>query len=406
MNKKVLSWAGYDFANTIFSMNVVSRYFPIFAVTVLGGTDLVVGVSRSTAMVLVALTTPIFGALADQHNRRKTSLVIFTIACCVITAFLSTVNNLIVELVLFCLAIYCFQSALVFYNALLPAVAPSGKMGYVSGLGVSLGYVGSITGLFVVAVLSSKTFSPYIWTAILFLFFSLPVFIWVKDMPRENIKVDGGKGSQYHKGLIISLKRARQIPGVIRFLIGRFFIVEAMETVILFMAVFLIKGAGFKGMASNNFGIDEVTIYLIVVTSSTIIGSYIWGMLTQKYGPKKMLLLAVILWFISLSGMVMTSGKSFLYLWGSIAGIALGGVWTSDRPLLINLIGDTARLGEFFGLYALSGRLAAVIGPLIWGLVIFFGEPFGDIKYKFAIEALFLMMVIGFIILRKVPDAR
>lgn len=406
MNKKVLSWAGYDFANTIFSMNIVSRYFPVLAVTVLGGTDLAVGISRSVAMVLVALTMPVFGAIADQHNKRKTPLVLFTLACCVITAFFNTVNNLIIELVFFCLAIYCFQSALVFYNALLPAVAPSGKMGYVSGLGVSFGYAGSVTGLFIVALLSSKIFSPYIWTAILFLIFSLPTFTWVKDMPGKNIKIKREKNSSHRKGLIVSLKRAWQIPGVIRFLIGRFFVIEAMETVILFMAVFLIKSAGFSDSVFGHFGLDQVTLYLIVVTSFAIVGSYFWGLLTQRYGPKKTLLSAVVLWLVALTGIVLTSGKPLFYLWGSIAGIALGGVWTSDRPLLINLVGDVSKLGEFFGLYALSGRLAAVIGPLVWGLVIYFGEPLGELKYKFAVETLFLMMVVGFIVLRKVPDAR
>lgn len=406
MNKKVLGWAGYDFANTIFSMNIVSRYFPVLAVTVLGGTDLAVGISRSAAMVLVALTMPVFGAIADQRNKRKMPLVLFTLACCAITAFLKTVNDLAVELVLFCLAIYCFQSALIFYNALLPAVAPSGKMGYVSGLGVSFGYAGSITGLLIVAVLSSKIFSPYVWTAILFLIFSLPTFAWVKDMPGRNIKINKERDRPYRKGLIVSLKRARQIPGVIRFLIGRFFIIEAMETVILFMAVFLIKSAGFNDSVSEHFWLDEVTLYLIVVTSFTVVGSYLWGLLTQRYGPKRMLLSAVVLWLVALTGIVFTSGKPLFYLWGSVAGIALGGVWTSDRPLLINLVGDASKLGEFFGLYALSGRLAAVIGPLIWGLVIYFGEPLGELKYKFAIEALFLMMVVGFIVLRKVPDAR
>ena len=405
MNIKVISWAGYDFANTIFSMNVVSRYFPVLVVTTLGGTDLAIGISRSIAMILVALTIPVLGALADQHGNRKLPLVIFTLACCLFTAFLGQVNILIVELILFSLAIYCYQSALTFYNALLPAVSPPDKMGYVSGLGVSLGYLGSVTGLFIIAILSVKLLSPYIWTSLLFFLFSIPLFIWVKD--KKDVKaVAAVKSESYRKGLIISLKRASQIPGLIRFLLGRFFIVEAMETVILFMAIYLVRAVGFSDKPAGGLGLDEVTLYLITITFSTVIGSYVWGLLTQRFGPKKMLLWAVILWLIALTGIVFFPNKTLLYLWGALAGIGLGGVWTSDRPLLINLIDDPGKLGEFFGLYALSGRLAAVIGPLIWGLIIHFAEPLGTIKYKFAIEALFLMMVVGLIILRKVPDAK
>jgi UMF1 family MFS transporter len=404
MNKKVFSWAIYDFANTIFSMNIVSRYFPVMVITVMGGSDLAVGVSRSAAMVLVALTMPVLGTIADQRNNRRLPLILFTVICCGITAVLILSNALVIELVLFGLAVYCYQSALTFYNALMPSVAPPKKYGYVSGVGVAFGYIGSITGLFVVAILASKALSPYLWTAILFLVFSMPTFIWVKDKERKGFPARPTT-DVYQKGLIPSLRRASEIPGLIRFLLGRFFLVEAMETVILFMAVYLVKAGGYKDTNASG-GVDEVTLYLIIVTSFTIVGSYIWGLLTNKYGPKNMLLWAIVLWLIALSGIVFTSGRAVFYLWGSLAGIGLGGVWTSDRPLLINLIKDDNRLGEFFGLYALSGRLAAVIGPLLWGIIVYFTRSMGPISYKFAIEALFIMMVIGLLILRKIPDAR
>jgi len=405
MNKKILSWATYDFADTIFSMNIVSRYFPILVITSLGGSDLAIGISRSTAMILVALTMPVLGAIADQHGNRKLPLMIFTSSCCCLTAMLNLSDILILELIIFGLAVYCYQSALTFYNALLTTVAPPDKIGYVSGLGVSLGYVGSIFGLFIVATLAGKVLSPYIWTAILFFLFSIPIFIWVKDEKRAH-EVKKTVPGTYNKGLIVSLKRAVKVPGLLRFLIGRFFVVEAMETVILFMAVYLVKAAGFDQSSHYAVGLDEVTFYLIVVTSFTIFGSYIWGLLTNKFGPKTTLLWAIILWLVALAGIVLTSGKMIFYLWGSLAGIGLGGVWTADRPLLINLVGDNSKLGEYFGLYALSGRLAAVVGPLIWGLIIYFGEPMGATSYKLAIGALFIMMAVGLIILKKVRNVR
>ena len=405
MTRKVFSWALYDFANTIFSMNIVSRYFPVMVVTVLGGTDLAIGVSRSAAMVLVALTMPVIGAIADQRNNRRVFLFIFTLACCLLTAVLNLTGELVTELLIFGLAIFSYQSALTFYNALMPSVTTKDKLGYVSGFGVALGYVGSVSGLFIVAILASKALSPYLWTAILFFVFSLPIFIWVKDKDKAEDTVVVSNAS-YQKGLISSLKRASKFPGLIRFLLGRFFIVEAMETVILFMAVYLVKAAGFKDNTANGGGLDEVTLYLITVTFFTIIGSYIWGILTNRYGPKSMLLWAVVLWLVALTGIVFTESRLLYYLWGGLAGVGLGGVWTADRPLLINIIKDDSKLGEFFGLYALSGRLAAVIGPLMWGGIIYLTDSLGTISYKFAIESLFIMMVIGLIILRKIPDAR
>jgi UMF1 family MFS transporter len=95
-----------------------------------------------------------------------------------------------------------------------------------------------------------------------------------------------------------------------------------------------------------------------------------------------------------------------LYLFGSLAGISLGGVWTVERPLLVNLVGDKERLAGYFGLFALSGRMAAVIGPVIWGLTVLIFSPLGALKYRFAVGSVLVMMLAGFFILRKVPDAR
>jgi MFS transporter, UMF1 family len=407
MNKEVASWAGYDFANTIFSMNVVSRYFPIFVINVLGGNDLMVGISRSAAMVLVAFTMPALGVIADQRNQRKLPMVIFTIVCCILTALLTIANHIWMALLCFCFAIYAYEAALVYYNALLPTVAAPDKLGYVSGIGVAFGYVGSITGLFMVSVANSYFNLPYIWTAILFLAFSVPTFIWVKDYKgKHQIPGNIPQAPKYKKGLIATLRRAAQIPGMIRLLVGRFFVIEAMETVILFMAVFLINAAGFDGTTKNQIGLDEVTLYLMAVTFCTVIGSYIWGLLAQRYGSKSMLLWAVVLWLIALAGIIIFQNKLLYFLWGSLAGTALGGVWTTERPILIHLVGDNEKLGEYFGLYALSGRLAAVVGPVLWGLVIYFSGSLGVIKYRLAILVLFLMLVVGLIILWKIPDTR
>ncbi len=371
----------------------------------LGGSDLAIGVSRSAAMVLVALTVPLLGAIADQRKKRRLFLIIFTILCCVLTALLNLSGNLVIELILFGLAIYCFQSALTFYNALLTSVTTHDKLGFISGFGVSLGYIGSVTGLFAVSILAGKVLTPYLWTAILFFLFSLPMFFWVKDIgEKPETKIE--QPAIYNKGLLVSLKRASKIPGLLRFLIGRFCIVEAMETVILFMSVYLVKAAGFQDNSTTTGGLDEVTLYLITITFFTVIGSYVWGMMTNRFGPRNMLLWAIVLWLIALTGIVFSDDRMLFYLWGGLAGVGLGGVWTADRPLLINLLNDDSRLGEFFGLYALSGRLAAVIGPLIWGTIIYFTGSMGNISYKFAIESLFIMMVVGMIILWRVPDAR
>ncbi len=404
MNRKILSWAGYDFANTMFSMNVVSRYFPIFAINTLGGSDLSVGIARSSAMVLVAFTMPVLGALADRHNRRKQPLVIFTLICCLLTIMLGATGNLTISLAFFGSAIFCYEAALVYYNALLPAVAPPDKLAFISGLGVSLGYCGSITGLFLVATLNRVIDFPYFWTALLFFLFSIPTFVWVKDYDNSGIKTAASDSATL--GLAASLRRAGRIPGMIRLLVGRFFIIEAVETIILFMAVYLINAAGMGDRTIGGVGLDEVTFFLIVVTFFTAVGSLIWGFFTQKYGARIMLIASAVFWMIALAGIVVFPGRGVLFVWGLIAGCALGGFWTAERPLLIGLVNDDKKLGEYFGLFSLSGRMAAVIGPIIWGAIIYALQSLGAIKYRIAVGAMFLMVTAGTIILLKVPDPR
>jgi len=404
MNRKILSWAGYDFANTMFSMNVVSRYFPIFAINTLGGSDLSVGVARSAAMVLVAFVMPALGALADRNNRRKRPLIVFTLICCLLTVMLNVTGSLIVSLAFFSLAIFCYEAALVYYNALLPAVSPPDKLGFISGLGVSLGYCGSITGLFLVATLNRLGDFPYLWTALLFLVFSIPTFIWVKDFADSKSKTTAPVSAPL--GLTASLRRAGRIPGMIRLLVGRFFIIEAIETIILFMAVYLINAAGMGDKTIGGIGLDEVTFFLIVVTFFTAIGSLIWGYFTQKYGSRIMLIASAVFWMIALAGIVIFPGRGILFVWGLIAGCALGGFWTAERPLLISLVNDDRKLGEYFGLFSLSGRMAAVIGPIIWGAIIFALQFLGAVRYRIAVGAMFLMVAAGTIILLKVPDPR
>jgi UMF1 family MFS transporter len=152
--------------------------------------------------------------------------------------------------------------------------------------------------------------------------------------------------------------------------------------------------------------LNEIMVFLLTVTVFTVFGSLIWGFVTERLGPRNALLGTVGLWILTLTGIIFTQNKAIYYILGSLAGISLGGVWTTERPLLINLVADNERLAGYFGLFALTGRMAAVIGPLIWGLTVLVFGSLGAVKYRFAVGSVLVMMVTGLIILRKVPDAR
>jgi UMF1 family MFS transporter len=302
-------------------------------------------------------------------------------------------------------------------------VAPARKIGQVSGLGVSLGYVGAIIGmLLVLPFVKGKIFDgtgnqqAFIPTAVFFLLFSIPTFLWVKEKYVSHpakIKI-----KQSFKEVWDGLANTKKYPGVLRFLVSNFFFGDAIATVILFMAVYAQLVMGFS---------ETGKIWLFMVsTLSAAIGSLLCGWVCDKIGPKKTLSLVLLGWFFSLLLVIFITSKIWFWILGSIVGILLGSVWTASRPLLTDLV-PKSKMGQFFSLYSLFGRVAAIVGPLIWGLVVlYFKKDFflvqkvvsflrsigievsqsvlSTIQYRFAIFSLALMMLVGWWILLKVPN--
>jgi len=437
-NKRAIAgWAIYDFANTIFSMNIVTMYFAQWLVVDNKMEDIYYSVSYAASMLLVALTMPALGAISDAKGKRLPYLAILTWGCILATFVLGVASNTVsplatrvsLALLLFALANFCYEGGLVFYNALLPQVSTPKSIGKVSGWGVALGYVGSIFGLLLVKpFVDGHLFGlelplthggrqeAFIPTALFFLLFSLPIFLWVKEKaPQipEKIKI-----KEAFRRVWEGISETKKYPGVLRFLLAYYFFSDAIATATIFMAVYAQVVMGFP---------DSVKIwFFIVATTFAVIGSFICGYVTDSIGSKKTLVFVVLGWILSLMVIMFTTNQTVFWIMGPLIGICLGSTWTASRPLLTELVPQHT-LGQFFGLYALSGKVAAVMGPLLWGAVVLFlkadhpivqsfvslSKSFGfefsnrvlsSIQYRFAVGILILMMITGLIILLKVPD--
>jgi UMF1 family MFS transporter len=437
-NKRaVAGWSIYDFANTIFSMNIVTMYFAQWLVVDNKVEDIYYSISYAASMLLVAITMPALGAISDAKAKRLPFLLILTSGCILTTFVLGITSNAVTEiatkvflaLILFAFANYCYEGGLVFYNALLPEVSTPKNIGKVSGWGVAMGYLGAISGLLLVKpFVDGHIFSfklpftqggrqnAFIPTALFFLLFSLPIFLWVKEKGiqiREKIRIKEAFGRVWE-----GISNTKKFPGVLRFLLAFYFFADAIATVSIFMAVYAQVVMGFP---------DSVKIwFFIVATTFAVIGSFLCGYVTDLIGPKKTLIFVILGWILCLSVVMLTANKTVFWIVGPLIGICLGSTWTSSRPLLTGLV-PKETLGRFFGLYALSGKVAAVVGPLLWGMTVLyfkadnpivqnivsllkgFGFTFPHqviltIQYRFAVGALILMMITGFIILLKVPD--
>jgi len=392
---QVASWALYDFANTIFSMNMLSMYFPLWVTQDMGGRDIYYGIGLSISTLAAGLTMPVIGVISDQKKKRVPFLIGLTLLCVTFTASISLSGSLAAAIIIFAVANYGYQAALAPYDALLPEVSRGRNIGWVSGFGVALGYVGSIGGLYMVKpfVAAHGRSAAFIPTAVLFLLFALPAFIFVKDSharPRAG-KPDIARG---YRRIKYTLMNTRRYPGLLRFLVANMVYSDAVNTVIVFMGVYASKVIG--------MGDESLRAFLSVSTVSAVVGSYGIGHVTGKFGPKRTLVAVLFLWLFTLVLAGLSMSRAAFWAVGPLAGISLGGTWVSSRTLVAELT-PPRKFGEVYGLYNLGGKFGFVVGPLVWGGIILVFEPLGMVRYRIAIFSLAVFIAAALWLLRKVP---
>ncbi len=191
------------------------------------------------------------------------------------------------------------------------------------------------------------------------------------------------------------------MPGLGRFLIGRFFYSDAVNTVIVVMSVVTVSALDVSEADAN--------LILLLLTVVAVVMSFVWGALADRLGPKRTLVIVLISWAVGLilGGISLGFGPDGLIPFlvaGAILGSGLGGVTVADRVLMVRL-SPPERIGEFFGLYGLVGKGSQVIGTLLYGLIIFlFLDTLGSGAYQLAVLSLLVTMLIGLWLLWPVRD--
>lgn len=389
---RVFSWALYDFANTIFSMNVISMFLPLWVTQDMGGKDIHYSVAVSGSMFVAGLTMPVIGAMTDRMKRRIPALALMTAVCCAATFGIGLTGSLAAGLMLFAVANFTYHAALVPYDAMLPEVSEGGKIGSVAGLGVGLGYVGTIFGLLAVRPIVEQwgRQAAFIPTALLFMLFSLPLVLVVREhaatAPRGRLDI----GREYRR-IRNTLAHTRRYPGLLRFLIANVLFADAVNTVIVFMAVY----------ASKVVGMDDKAImtFMMVSTVFAAAGSFGAGRLTDRVGPRNALVIILWLWVATLTLAGLSFSCTVFWAVGPMAGVSLGGTWVASRALVAKLT-PPRKYGEVYGMYNLGGKFGAVIGPLLWGGTVLLFEPYGLVSYRIAIFTLAALVLGSLFVLR------
>ena len=395
--RSTASWAVYDLGDTVFQMAMITTFFPLW-VKAVGGRESHIASVNSLTMVLMLFIGPWIGAVSDHLPRRVPLLMVTVTGCCLLTFFVG--GPLWTALALFLGANLFFQAGVVIYDALLPVVSTPANRGRVGGIASGLSNVGALLaiGLGVLVLRAGGEYETiFKLTAIAFLLLAIPCFLWVKEPPRTVEQVaplTAARGAL--RDLVTTARRARSYPDLIRFLVGRAFYAEAANTIGLFMALYLTETLGFT--------LEQMSLFLVIAIGSGAAGGIFWGFVVDRIGPRDTLMRVLTVWSLMLA-LIAAAGfhvlpTEALWLIAPVAGFALGGIWASDRPLMIGLA-PPQYLGQFYGLYALAGRFAALAGPLIWAVIVdvlHWGQPT-------ALLVLLGLVLVGMAILRPLSSA-
>ncbi len=401
---RIACWAMFDFANTAFSVIIVTViYSKYFVNVVAGGQKWIWGLSVSISMILAAILSPALGAIADISRNRKRFLLIFTLVSIICTGLMYFVfpGDILYGAVLFIFANIGFESGLVFYDAFLPDITEKKNYGRVSGYGFATGYLGALIVLLIVLLILPDSSSPiyyeririsFLIAAVFFTVFSIPLFLFVSE-PKKKSLIDG---SLFKVGMLKSFKTfkalfiEKKFPSVSRFLIAFFLYNDAIITIIAFASIF----------ASNILHMEdfELIIFFIIIQSTAVLGSFIFGIVSDHIGPKRTITITLIIWLFVVVGAALVYSVGQFYLIGLLAGLAIGSSQSCSRSLMALLI-PKSNEAEYFGFYdGLFGKSSAVIGPLFYGIV-------SDISgVRIATLGLGLFFVAGIIILQGVRD--
>lgn len=393
----VAAWVLYDFANSIYPAVITTAVFSVyFAKVVVGNADglgdLWWGRVLSLSMLVVALSSPVVGAIADRGGLKKALLGVYTTVCVVSVALFTTIEpgDLPWAFTLAVLANIGFEGALVFYNAYLPELAPKSHHGRLSGLGFGVGYLGSIAGLLLaLPLVKAEQYDATWWTvAIFFAAGALPSLIWLPRPARRGLSVWQAAATGIGE-LSRIVRDVADHVALRRFLLAYFLYIDGVTTAIYFTGIYASTTLGFAGV--------ELIYLFVVVQVSALIGAFLLAAPTDRWGPKPVVSLTLIAWTAITVAVYFVHTKATFFAVIVFAGTGLGAIQAASRAFVSRLI-PAGKEGEIFGFYALCGKSSAILGPLILGTV---SHALGG-NQRVALLSLAVFFLSGLILLQRV----
>jgi len=403
--KNIWLWASYDFANSILSI-VFLLYFAQWAVIDRGISDFSFNITFTIAAVLLLFTVPITGSVLDKHMRRISGLRYSTIFTAIFYGLcsISAINNYnLLALVFFTLATYVYLLSFTFYTPLIQDISSKDKVGFVSGLGIALNYLGQFCGLLVVLPFANGLINLFGGTAraetllpatVIFFILSLPMLIFFDEPKKKKVKFILSKKI---KETFLETKILFSVKSVLFFMIAYFFFNNAVLTASYNFPLFMEQ----VWHVSDN--VKSLLLAGIVLTSA--IGGLLSGLIADKIGHKKTLIWILVGWLVIFPLMALLNNFPLFVIVSILMGFWFGASWTTSRTLMSN-ISPKGKHNLAFGYFGLVERVSSFLGPITWGLIVTGMFSFGEIRYRIAVLAITVFIVFGIVALIKVNEKK
>ena len=411
--REVLAWSSYDFANSGYTTVVLTAVFNVYFVSVVAdgaqwGTlawTAILGLSN----LAVLLTMPAIGALADRRASKKRLLGVATLGCVLATAGLAWCGrgDIALAMLLIVVSNYFYSMGEALGGAFLPELARPAALGRVSGWGWSFGYLGGMLalGLSLAYVIGAQQkgagaeqFVPVtmLITAAIFAVAALPVFLVLRERARPRVADAKGPGAGWLGSLVDLRESARRtvaFPDFRRLLWTGAAYQAGISVVIALAAVYAEQVMGFRQ--------QETMALVFLVNIASAAGAFLFGYAEDRIGHKPALAITLVAWIVMVLIASFTASRALFWVAATLAGLCMGSSQSCGRAL-VGVLAPATRLGEFYGLWAFATRLAAVVGPLTYGLVTWLTA--GNHRLAFLTTGLFF--VLGLILLARLDLER
>jgi len=399
-SRKVFFWSLYDFANTTCETIIFTLVFAVYFKEVVAGNlpvaDFYWATGINISMILVAVMSPVLGAAADYYGNKKMFLGFFSILCIITTASMYFISKgmILQSMILFVLYNIGFQGGLTFYNSFLREITAEKNYNKVSSAGYAIGYLGSLASLAVAFMFKDNVRIIFVISALLFIIFALPMFLFVKELPAPDHRETNRNPMWLIKiGVKRTVDTFKHIKGYVNlrnFLFAYFLFIDGMNTI--------------KGFSANYahttllFSFTEIILFFVIIQITAFAGSFIFGYVADIRGTKKTLAFTLICWTLITGSVFFCNDKTIFMVIGGFAGFFLGSTQALSRSFMSILTPDDKKT-EFFGFFSLFEKTSTILGPLTFGLVSWLS---GD--QRFAILSITVFFIGGYFLLRKVTQ--